>query len=204
MNMKLSMPYHRKRGILRTKSHEKHSDTLVSTIGPGTATVTKLVVRETEQGDRDPTGATDTIQLGRGNNEECNQGDTCKYVNLHMQAGPRVVGEGNAINNGWLEWAFVCKKASDPEPTTTNTGTNTLGDVCTKYFRNECIYTGNFPIGGQQPNSAEVTIKIPKTKATLRTGDEWALYYIIRTVSATETATNSFRVITSFNYINYH
>ncbi len=185
------------------KSHEKHSDTLISTIGPGSA-VSQLVVRDTEQGARSSAGNTDTIQLGRGNNEECNQGDTCKYVNIHIQAGPRVVSATNTINQGWLEWGFVCQKASDLNPAVTNLGTNTLGDVLTKYFRNECIYTGNMPIGGAQPNSQELTIKIPKSKMTLRTGDEWNLWFSVRTVSATETATDTFRVITSFNYINYH
>jgi len=194
----------RRRAILKTKSHEKHSDTLVSTVGPGTTLIGKLIVRDTEQGDRDPAGSTDTIQLGRGNNEECNQGDTCKYVNIHCQCGPTAVAENNTTNNGWLEWAFVCKKASDLDPTNTNIGVQTLGDVCTKYFRNECIYTGNFPVGGQQPSSQEIQIKIPKTKMTLRTGDEWVFYFFTRTTSATETATNSFKVISSFNYINYH
>ncbi len=198
------MPYHRRRAVLKYKSHEKHSDTLVGTIGPATTPLFKLIVRDTEQGDRSPDGDTDTIQLGRGNNEECNQGDTCKYVNLHIQCGPRAVSNTNTINTGWLEWAFVCKKASDVDITIVNTGTNTLGDVCTKYFRNECIYTGVFPVGGHQSNTAEIAIKIPKTKMTLRTGDEWVLYCLVRTVSVTETSTDTFRLIASFNYINYH
>lgn len=194
----------RRRRMLMGKSHEKHSDTLVATSGPGTVTIGRFLVRDTEQGARSPDGATDTIQLGRGNNEECNQGDVCKYVNIHMQVGPRVVGAANTANTGWMEWAFIIQKNSDPVPTNSNIGTNTLGDICTKYFRNQCIYTGNIPIGGNIPNSHEITLKIPKSMITLKTGDEWVLYFHPRTVSSTETGTATFRSIMSFNYINYH
>lgn len=194
---------HRK-GTLKFKSHEKHSDTLVSTIGPATTPFGRLLVRDTEQGARDPAGGTDTIQLGRGNNEECNQGDTCKYVNIHIQVGPRVINATNTIHSGWLEWAFCCHKQSDTVPAITNFGVQTLGDICTKYFRNECIYTGNVPVGGSQPASQEITLKIPKNKMVLKTGDNWVLYFGVRTISASETDSNTFRVITSFNYINYH
>ncbi len=190
--------------MLMGKSHEKHSDTLISTIGPATATFGRLLVRDTEQGARDPAGGTDTIQLGRGNNEECNQGDSCKYVNIHLQAGPRTVGNANTAENGWIEWGFVIQKNSDTLPAITNFGTQTLGDILTKYFRNQCIYTGNMPVGGQQPNSTEISLKIPKDRIVLKTGDEWVFYFGARTVSATETGTATFRVITSFNYINYH
>ncbi len=121
-----------------------------------------------------------------------------------MQAGPRLVGESNTANNGWIEWAFVIQKNSDPVPVNTNIGTQTLGDICTKYFRNQCIYTGNMPVGGAQPNSQEIDLKIPKSMMVLHTGDEWVFYFHPRTVSTTETGTSTFRVVTSFNYINYH
>ncbi len=192
----------RSRRQLRGKSYEKHSDTLISVIGPGTVVIPDMLVRDTEQGDRNPAGSTDTIQLGRGNNEECNQGDICKFINIHVMFAPRVID--SAQSTGWLEWAFCIMKGSDPEPTKANIGTNTLGDIMTKYLRNGCIYTGSIPCGSNQCATAEITLKIPKAKQRLVLGDVWRFFFLPRTISSTETSTSSFKVITSFNYKNYH
>ncbi len=196
------MPRHRTQRVIQ--GHEKHSGTKVHVIGPATVATAFMIVRDTEVGDRDPAGGNDTITLGRSFEEECNIGDVCKYVNIHLQGGPTTVSAGNIGNNGWIEWAFTCAKGSDPPPVNTNLGVSTLGDVCTKYFRNECIYTGNFPVGGAQPASQEITLKIPKTKWMLRVGDEWTLWLHARTVSSTETGTDTFKVYSSYNYINKH
>ncbi len=186
---------------LRTKVYEKHSDTKIHTIGPGTVAVAFQKIRDTEQGPRDPAGAEDTIQLGRSNGEECNQGDICKYINVHIQAGPQLSAVANI---GWIEWAVVLKKSSDANPTNVNLGTKTLGDVCTKYMRNECIMTGALPVGDRQASVTEIQLKIPKAKQMLKTGDEWMLFLYARTSSAVQTATDTYRVISSFNYKNYH
>ncbi len=188
--------------MLRGKAFEKHSGTLVHVIGPGTVTLPLHLIRDTEVGDRSPSGATDTITLGRSNAEECNVGDTCKYVNLHIQVGPRNLD--NLQSQGWLEWAFVCHKSSDPAVVQTNILTQTLGDLATKYFRNDCIFTGNLPISSSGCSSQEIQLKIPKSKQMLRQGDVWQLLIFARTVSTTETGTNTFKVMTSFNYKNYH
>ncbi len=196
------MPRFRRQRMLMGKSHEKHSGTKIHIIGPATVARPFHIIRDTEVGARDPAGGNDTVQLGRSYDEECNIGDSCKYVNIHLETGPR--NDTNEQNIGWIEWAFVIKKSSDADPTNTNLGTQTLGDVCTKYFRNECIYTGAVAHGFQQTNVAEITLKIPKNKVNLRTGDVWLLYFHARTISATETSTNSMQVISSYNYINYH
>ncbi len=195
------MPFHRRVRRLKGKSYEKHSDTLISVIGPGTSTVSSMLIRDSEVGDRDPAGGTDTIQLGRGNNEECNVGDLCKFINVHLQCGPRST---NDASMGWIEWAFCIMKGSDPEPTTTNLGVQTLGDIMTKYLRNGCIFTGSVPLGRSQPSNAEISLKIPEARQRLVQGDVWRLFFSARTTIATETATNTFLVISSFNYKNYH
>ncbi len=195
------MPFRRKRRQLMGKAYEKHSDTLISIIGPGTATVSELLVRDSEVGARQPSGATDTIQLGRGNNEECNTGDICKFVNLQVMVAPR---SATTANIGWLEWAFCIVKNVDPSPLVTNKGTNTLGDICTKYLRNQCIFTGAIPVGNAQPAVAVISLKIPKSRQRLVQGDEWKLFFWSRTTSSTETSTDMHKVITSFNYKNYH
>ncbi len=199
------MPFRRKRRMLLRKAYEKHSDSLFSVVGPGTVVIPSMLVRDSEVGDRSPDGATDTIQLGRGNNEECNVGDLCKYVNIHVAIAPRTTPDPLAVVNiGWLEWAFCIMKGLDPEPTKTNIGTSTLGDIMTKYLRQGCIFTGSIPVGALQPAVAEITLKIPKNKIRLSQGDVWRFFFLPRTASSTETGTNNFKVITSFNYKNYH
>lgn len=196
------MVRHFRKRMLMGKAHEKHSDTKLFTIGPATALVSEHTMRDTEVGQRDPDGADTNIQANRTFGQECNIGDSCKFINIHIQAGPRK--DDSSTSAGWIEWAFACHKASDDLPTIVNTGVQTLGDCITKYLRNECIYTGAIAVGRAQPTVAEITLKIPKNKITLRAGDVWRLYLIARTVSATDTDTNTFRVITSCNYINYH
>jgi len=196
------MPFRRKRRMLQGKAYEKHSDTKVFTIGPGTTPVSEFIIRDTQVGARDEAGSDDTIQLGRSYGEECNIGDICKYVSIHIQVGPRTINQN--INTGWLEWAFCIHKQSDLPPANTNLGTRTLGNICTTYLREECIYTGAIPIGATQPSVAEINLKIPKKKQMLRSGDHWVLYIHPRTISVTETGTTDFRVITSMNFKNYH
>ncbi len=185
-------------------AQEKHAGTKIHTIGPATAAIPEHIMRDTETGPRSPAGTNSNIQVNRDFAEECNVGDTCKFINIHIQAGPRNVSATNAVNNGWIEWAFACHKSSDAAPLNTNLGVQTLGNIITNYLRSECLYTGAIPVGGAQPAVAEISLKIPKSKQVLRVGDEWVLYLAARTVSATETGTTDFRVITSYNFINKH
>ncbi len=196
------MPFRKRRRTLLGKAFEKHSGTKVHVIGPGTVIMPKHTMRDTEVGDRDPAGGNDTITLGRSYEEECNVGDSVKYITIHLECVPRVINDLIAI--GHIEWAFVIHKNSDLPPDNTNIGISTLGDICTKYFRNECIMTGNVPINASAGTSQEIPLKIPKGKVNIRTGDVWNLYLYARTASATETATNTFKVLSSFNYKNYH
>ncbi len=187
--------------MLRGKTYEKHSDTKLHKIGPATVGVPFQIIRDTEQGDRSEAGDTDTIQLGRGNNEECNQGDICKYVNIHLECMPTLSSD---FATAVVEWAFVKMKASDPRPLKTNLGTNTLGDVMTKYLRNQCIYTGAVPIGQFQASVQEIALKIPKFMWRLTTGDQWIIFLNIRSSVTTDMASDSVLVMSSFNYKNYH
>ncbi len=196
------MPQRRRPRTLRGKGNEKHSGTKVHIIGPATVATPFHIIRDSEVGDRDPAGGNDTITLGRSFEEECNIGDCCKYLNVHIQAGPRTVN--NLESAGWIEWAIVMAKGTDAPPTNANIGISTLGDICTKYYRNECILTGNLPVSANACSSQEIAVKVPKTKMFLRTGDEWNLFVRARTTSSTETSTASFKVLTFFNYKNYH
>lgn len=184
---------------------EQHSGTKVHTIGPGTVITAEHIMRDSEVGARAPDGGNDTIQLGRSFEEECNIGDKCKFINIFIQAGPRSLSDPPSVSRmGWLEWAFCCIKADTAPPVNTNLGTQTLGNVCTTYLRHDCIMTGAIPVGITQPVVASIALKIPKAKIKLTVGDEWILFLHMRTVGATETATDSHRVITSFIFRNYH
>ncbi len=196
------MPIRRRRRQLLGKAYEKHSDTLVSVIGPGTVVIPVHRMRDTEVGNRDPAGSDDNIQASRRYGETCNQGDVCKFINIHIQSAPRLVDDLQSM--GWIEWAFCIHKASDALVTKTNVGTNTLGDICTKYFRNECVFTGNMPCSSSGASAQDIVLKIPKMKQRLSAGDVWELIFLPRTASATTTGTNTFFVLTSFNYKNYH
>ncbi len=181
---------------------EQHSDTKVHTIGPGTALIPEHIVRDTEVGPRDPDASVDTIQLGRGSSEECNIGDVCKYINLFIQGAPRI--QSGLQATGWIEYAFVIAKAGFPLLTKTNIGTRTLGDLATTYYRDQCVWTGNLPIGNLQANSVALMIKVPRKFQKLEWGYQWKLLLIARTSDATETGTGTFRVLTSAIYRNYH
>ncbi len=195
------MPFRRKKRQTLGMASEQHAGSKIHIIGPGTILVANHVIRDSEVGPRDPAGGNDTIQLGRSFDNECNIGDICKYVNLFIQVGPRAHADASI---GWVEWAFVKKLNQDAIPTNVNLGTQTLGTVCTRYFRNECIFTGAVPVGRAQPNIHNVTIKIPKQFQKLHVGEEFVIFLFARTVINVTTATDTFNVITSFIYRNYH
>ncbi len=196
------MPYKRKFRTRLGKATEKHSGTKIHVIGPGTVAVANHIIRDTEVGDRTPAGNNDTITLGRSLEEECNVGDQCAYINIHLQCANR--SSTNDQNTGWIEWAVALHKGDDAPPINTNLGVSTLGDVVTKYLRQECLFTGAIPVGLNQPAVGEIKLKIPKNKQKLRVGDQWVIYFYARNITSTETATDTFLVISSFNYINHH
>ncbi len=184
----------------RNKSSEHHSGTFVSNVGPGKL-VGEFEILETEGGLRTTTGASQTIQDSRSTAEVCNVGDLVKYVNLFIQCTPRVTADKNM---GWLEWAFVCVKESEVSIPNTQIGVETLGVIAKRMYRNECIFTGFIPLGTSQANGQSISIKIPKTKSTLRMGDEWRLYTYFRSSNSAAVTDDDVRLIESFFYTCYH
>ena len=190
----------RRMKLAQYKSRVQHADTLVSTIGPATVP-TVHVVLDTEAGARTTTGGAQTVQAGMGTNEEVNIGSVIKNINLFIQAGIRPENSASDDErNGWLEWAFVMVKETETTVPITNLGTLTLGNVCTNMFRNECIFTGSIPLGHQQPNQAEIKIKVPKFKQKITIGDQWRLICHFRDMLVTAVEVNTVRLITSTIY----
>ncbi len=183
-----------------TRTSFQHADTLISVIGPATAP-TSMIVLDTEAGARPTTGATTTVQVGMGTNEEVNVGCIVKNINLFIQAG---VNSDTATeedqSNGWLEWAIVMVKESETVLPITLLGIQTVGNVATNMYRNECIYSGCIPMGKAQPNYQEIKIKVPKFKQKITYGDQWRLIMAFRDVSAASIETNSAFIVSSFMY----
>ncbi len=196
------MPRFRKRfnPKIRANVALQHSATNIANIGGASAPGT-MVVLDTEAGSRTLTGTAQQIQVGQRTDQECNVGAVVKYINLFIEVINRN-GVG-ADGRGILEWAFVCVKQSETAVPITNIGVQTLGDICTKMFRNECIYTGAFPIGLEQPNYLPIKIKIPNFKTNLRIGDEWRFITHFRDGNSTSTQTAAVRIVKSFMYKSY-
>ncbi len=188
--------------MLMGKQSMQHAGTVVDNVGNGSA-VQEQVILLTEAGPRNVTGANQDVTAERDTGNKCNVGDVCKYVNLFLQAAPRSNIANPEDRTGWIEWAFVCVKESETNVPVTTIGVQTLGVICTNMFRNECIYTGSMPLGETQPNSMSISLKIPKTKNTIRIGDEWRFITLFRAAGAASVAVDSVRLVKSFMYKGY-
>ncbi len=179
----------------------QHCDTNVSNMGGGSAPATMNVV-ETDVGPRTVDGSEQVIQDSSSTGEVCRIGDVIKYVNLFIEAAARS-GEADADTEGWLEWAFVCVKETETVTPITLMGVQTLASICTRMYRNECIFTGAVPIGARQPIVQTIKLKIPNTKAKIRIGDEWRFITAFRPSVSTSISTTAVRLIKSFLYNCY-
>ncbi len=187
--------------IGKYKMGVQHAHTLLSNVGSGSVPTT-FEVLETEAGLRTTTGGSQTIKDSASTAEVVNIGDTVKYINLFIQCAPRN-GSANLDKGGWMEWAFVCVKESETTVPITDIGIQTLGVICTNMFRNECIYTGAFPMGTSQSNNIAISLKIPRFKQRIRFGDEWRLICYFRAADSTSVSTTAVRLLQSFMYKAY-
>ncbi len=188
--------------MLRTKTGIQHAGTLLDNIGPASVPTT-FEVLETETGTRTTTGASQITKDSASTAEVVNIGDTVKYINLFIQCCAREGIGSSAEETGWLEWAFVQVKELEATLPITSLGTLTLGTVATNMYRNECIYTGMFPINRNGANVEKITIKVPRFKQKIRIGDEWRLIAAVRSSNSADMNTASYRLIMSFMYKGY-
>ncbi len=189
----------RKMRISSIRTGIQHSDTRIG--NTGAATIESFDFVETQAGGRTVSGATQTTTANRDTAQICNIGDVIKFVNLFIEAGPRLTDVDD--HTGWLEYAVVMVKDTETTVPTTQLGLFTLGDVCTKMFRNECIWTGAFPVGDKQPNNVSIPLKVPEFKQKLRIGDQWRLIMHFRSVDAGSVATAAVRFVASTIYKAY-
>ncbi len=191
----------RRRSTLMGKQAIQHAHSFVDTIGGATAPQ-NFIILNPNIGARSTDGSAKNFSTDRDTSETVNIGDVVKYVNMFVECGPRNA-QGADTRTGWLEWAFVCVKQTETAVPITQMGVLTLGTVCTNMFRNECIFTGAFPVGSEQPNNATMHLKIPKFKQSIKAGDEWRFLTYFRDMVATSTSTTGVRVIKSYMYKAY-
>lgn len=201
------MPFRRKRASLlqRTKQGIKTSKTQILTIGSASAP-TEYQVLVTDVGARTTTGGTQQIRDVASTEEDVTVGSIVKYINLHLQgcSRPDEVGASEDKGIGWIEYALVMVKETETVMPITNLGTTTVGDIATKMYRNECIWTGAMPISQSVSNAQTLTIKVPRNKQRISIGDHWRLYLYYRDALVTGTSTNTCRVIVSQNMKVYN
>jgi len=178
----------------------KKSRTVIANMGPSSNPLAFTVLTTLEN--RSADGSTQDIRVTQDTESIANVGDIIKYCNFFIQCGARDVTPEDE-SNGWLEWAIVKYKEGFVQPPITNLGTQTLGDVCTKMFRGDCLLTGALPIGGDQPNVQPITIKIPKIFCKIQIGSKLTMFAHFRSVEATNMMTDTVRTILSANYKLY-
>lgn len=197
------MPFHRRFVKRQTKGKgtQRHAGTLViASHGPG-STPDSFRIVETEGGNRTVDGSAQTFSASRSTDETCNVGDLIKFLNIFIQTGPRL--DSNQIGQGWLEWVVKVGKGSDTLIPITNMGTETLGVVANRMFPGQCLMSGNFPVGRDQPNSVAISLKVPKKAQYLVMGDQIDVWIYFRTSNSTEMGTNNVRSWISYIYKAY-
>ncbi len=182
----------------------KHGSTLLDNTGPGVGSFFAHVIWRTEVGGRVAAGQPKDIKVNASTDEECNVGDIIKYVNICIQAAPRGADSTNIKEDtGWLEWAIFWQSQSATVMTVANIGTDTLGVLNGRTYREDAIMSGCFPVGSRQSMSQDLHIKIPKRMCKLRMGNTLKIMCYMRGSSSTDTRTDSVRLLVSSQFKSY-
>ena len=194
---------HKKR-LTRDKVPVKHASTLLDNSGPGVGSYFAHVIYETTAGARALGGGTDTLRTSETTGRMVMVGDVIRYISACVQTSPRGADSTNIKDDaGWIEWALVWQREKDAAPNVTNIGTETLGVICSRAFRENCFYTGCFPYGSRQSNSIDIKHKLPEKCCRLKLGDILKLFCYVRGSSSTDTRTDSNRLIVSSHFKTY-
>ncbi len=182
----------------------KHGSTLLDNTGPGVGSFFKHVIFKTNVGVRNSAGVPQIIKAQALTDETCNVGDVIKYVNICMECSPRGADSTNIKDdNGWLEWAIFWQRETSSTLTVANIGTDVLGVLSGRFYRENAIMSGCFPLGAKQAMSADLHIKIPERMCKLKTGDVLNIFCYARGSSSTDTRTDSFRLLVSSQFKSY-
>ncbi len=191
----------RRRIVRRTmgKDAVKHSNTLIFNAGPG-ATPAQDIIFTNASGARTTTGANQSIQDVADTSTQVLLSDIIKYVNICIEAAPRAAV---AANVGWLEWAVVWQQERNLSIPSTQTGLRTLGDIATKMYRGDCLFSGCIPVGNVQSIVQEVKLKLPAKSVKIKMASSLSIFYYFRSAISTDTGTDNIRVVSSNIYKVY-
>ncbi len=195
---------HRRKRLTKDKVGVKHASTLLANSGPGDGSFFAHVVYETKVGARALSGVTEILRAEENTGRIVMTGDIIRYVNMCIQNSPRGADSTNIKDDsGWLEWAIVWQREKDAAPTVANIGTETLGVICSRAFRENCFMTGCMPYGSRQSNAIDIKFKLPDKCCKIKMGDILKLIVYVRGSSSTDTRTDSNRVIVSSHFKTY-
>ncbi len=195
---------HRKVRLTLGKAAVKHSSTLLANVGPGDGSFFGHTIYVTEAGARLTAGGAQTIKEEATTGNLVNVGDIIKYVNCCIECSPRGADSTNIKDDsGWLEWALVFQQERDILPSVANIGVETLGSVCSHFYRENCIMTGCFPVGSRQSMSQDLKFKLPVKCCKIKVGFTLRLICYVRGSSSTDTRTDSNRLIVSSHFKCY-
>ncbi len=191
------MPFRRKQRMTRGKLGIKHADSFLNNVGSGSIP-TAFTLVEVDAGSR--TEAHQSIKGSADTDNTCMVGDLIKYINIHIQASSR-----NGLDNdmGWMEYAVVWQPENATKLTLAQMGVQTLGETATNFFRNDCLWTGFFPMSKTAAHGVELTIKCPKNHQFLKIGDSYILYCYFRSSNSADVSTSAIRLIQSCHFKAY-
>ncbi len=182
----------------------KHSSTLLDNTGAGVGSFFRHQIYVTEVGVRNTSGAVQTVKDFATTGDDVNIGDVVKYVNICLEACPRGANPTNDNDNcAWLEWAVVWQQERSTPVTVANIGLETLGVLCSRSYRENCLMTGCFPIGTKQAMSQDIKIKLPQKCVKIKIGSLLQIFCYVRTSSSTDVRTDSHRLIASSHFKCY-
>ncbi len=182
----------------------KHASSLTDNTGAGVGSVFGHVVYETTVGARATSGAQKTIRDTETTGRSTMVGNIVKFANICLQCSPRGANPTNDNDNaGWLEWAVVWQRERDVDPTLANIGVETLGVVCSRNYRENCLLTGCFPLGTKQAMAQDIKIKIPERCCYIKMGDSLTCFCYVRTSNSSDVRTDSHRLIASSHWKDY-
>ncbi len=196
----------RRRRIVRAtfgKDPIKHAHTIVEVHGQGSPAVLARTLLTSATGDRSLDGSGQTIQDSATTGESCLIGSVTKYLNIIIQSV--ITNDGFTTNaQGFVEWAIVFSNEVSITPLVTNTGVQTLGVICSRMFRGDCLMTGQFPVGHVQPMVETISLKLPKKCIKTRIGNNVTLFWIYRSNDTTDLESNTIKSTVSCHFKNYN
>ncbi len=186
------------------KTGIKHSHTLIKVIGNGSSVSNDILI-QTRSGERSVDGSNQSYQTQGNLTTDVMAGDVVKYLNVILQTAVTSDGnDGNTQTQGWVEWALVFANEKETPIPSTNIGLQTLGDICSKMFRGDCLMSGQFPVSVNLPNVETIQLKLPRKASTFKIGSIITLYTMFRDSDITNLQTDTIKLVVSEHYKSYN